>query len=130
VSLLQATFLRGASALSNRKAENPVLAGELEQLQDDQLDTRCRRNGLSKKGGRDMQVCPPPPCIRTGKDKRKEKRKEKTRLDYTFRRQLNETPSMYFGLPRYSASSQAAPALILKHVMCYLVLTSHYIPVV
>ncbi len=58
VFLLQATFLRGASALSNRKAENPVLAGELEQLQDDQLDTRCRRNGLSKKGGRDMQVCP------------------------------------------------------------------------
>ncbi|DBA82509.1 TPA: hypothetical protein ACH3X2_000737 [Trebouxia sp. C0005] len=53
---LQATFLRGASALSNRKAENPVLAAELEQLQDDQLDTRCRRNGLSKKGGRDMQV--------------------------------------------------------------------------
>jgi len=59
--LLQATFLRGASALSNRKTENPVLAAELEQLQDDQLDTRCRRNGLSKKGGRDMQVCPP--CI-------------------------------------------------------------------
>lgn len=58
VSWVQATFLRGASALSSRKAENPALAAELEELGDDQLDTRCRRNGLSKKGGREMQVCP------------------------------------------------------------------------
>ena len=53
---MQATFLRGASALSSRKTENPSLAAELEELDNDQLDTRCRRNGLSKKGGRDMQV--------------------------------------------------------------------------
>ncbi len=74
VFLLQATFLRGASVLSNRKAENPVLAAELEQLQDDQLDTRCRRNGLSKKGGRDMQVCPP---LHVEKKRRGEKRKKR-----------------------------------------------------
>ena len=54
--LLQATFLRGTSALASKKAESPALAAELEQLDDDRLDTRCRRNGLSKKGGRDMQV--------------------------------------------------------------------------
>ena len=56
--LIQATFLRGTSALSSKKTENPSLAAELEELDGDRLDTRCRRNGLSKKGGRDMQV----PC--------------------------------------------------------------------
>ncbi len=60
--LMQATFLRGASALFSRKTENPALAAELEELDSDQLDTRCRRNGLSKKGGRDMQVCAMPSC--------------------------------------------------------------------
>lgn len=53
---MQATFLRGTSALSSKKVENPSLAAELEELDGDRLDTRCRRNGLSKKGGRDMQV--------------------------------------------------------------------------
>ncbi|KAL3151330.1 hypothetical protein ABBQ38_013163 [Trebouxia sp. C0009 RCD-2024] len=53
---LQATFLRGTSALSSKKAGNPSLAAELEELDNDRLDTRCRRNGLSKKGGREMQI--------------------------------------------------------------------------
>lgn len=53
---MQATFLRGTSALSSKKAGNPSLAAELEELDNDRLDTRCRRNGLSKKGGREMQV--------------------------------------------------------------------------
>lgn len=59
---MQATFLRGTSALSSRKTENPSLAAELEELDGDRLDTRCRRNGLSKKGGRDMQVPAHLPC--------------------------------------------------------------------
>lgn len=53
---MQATFLRGTSALSSKKAGNLSLAAELEELDNDRLDTRCRRNGLSKKGGREMQV--------------------------------------------------------------------------
>lgn len=56
LEMLQATFLRGTSALSSKKTENPSLAAELEELDGDRLDTRCRRNGLSKTGGRDMQV--------------------------------------------------------------------------
>lgn len=54
--MTQATFLRGTSALSSKRTGNPSLAAELEELDDDRLETRCRRNGLSKKGGRDMQV--------------------------------------------------------------------------
>lgn len=61
--LMQATFLRGTSALSSKKSENPSLAAELEELDGDRLDTRCRRNGLSKNGGRDMQVPTMLPCI-------------------------------------------------------------------
>ena len=61
--LMQATFLRGTSALSSKKAENPGLAAELEELDGDRLDTRCRRNGLSKKGGQDMQVPSMLPCM-------------------------------------------------------------------
>ena len=53
---LQATFLRGISALAGGKREVSAGAAELEELDDEQLETRCRRNGLSKKGGRDMQA--------------------------------------------------------------------------
>lgn len=42
--LNQATFLRGASP-----AEDPALVRELEALSADELDTRCRRNGLSRR---------------------------------------------------------------------------------
>lgn len=53
---MQATFLRGTSALAAGKRESSAAATELEELDDELLETRCRRNGLSKKGGRDMQV--------------------------------------------------------------------------
>ena len=53
---VQATFLRGTSALAGGKRESSAAASELEELNDDQLETRCRRNGLSRQGGRDLQV--------------------------------------------------------------------------
>lgn len=56
VNAVQATFLRGTSALAGAKRETSAAADELEELDDELLETRCRRNGLSKKGGRDMQV--------------------------------------------------------------------------
>lgn len=40
----QATFLRGASP-----GEDPALVLELEALTAEELDTRCRRNGLSRR---------------------------------------------------------------------------------
>ena len=40
----QATFLRGASP-----GEDPALVRELEALSAEELETRCRRNGLSRR---------------------------------------------------------------------------------
>lgn len=42
----QATFLRGASSGGNAEGE---LAEELNALPNDELETRCRRNGLSRR---------------------------------------------------------------------------------
>jgi len=50
---MQATFLRGPVA----GEENAELAAELEALPDEELETRCRRSGLSKRGGRGAQIC-------------------------------------------------------------------------
>ena len=50
---MQATFLRGPVA----GEENAELAAELEVLPDEELETRCRRSGLSKRGGRGAQIC-------------------------------------------------------------------------
>ncbi len=36
--------------------ENAELAAELEGLPDEELETRCRRSGLSKRGGRAAQL--------------------------------------------------------------------------
>ena len=51
-SYLQATFLKG-KALA---AQNPALREELEQLEAEALALRCRRNGLSRSGGKEEQV--------------------------------------------------------------------------
>ena len=50
---VQATFLRGPAAGAEENAE---LAAELEALPDEELETRCRRSGLSKRGGRAAQI--------------------------------------------------------------------------
>ena len=42
----QATFLRGSSTGGDAEGE---VAEELNRLPDDELDTRCRRNGLSRR---------------------------------------------------------------------------------
>lgn len=56
--MMQATFLRGSASGLEEDAE---LAAELETLPDEELETRCRRSGLSKRGGRAAQIsrcCP------------------------------------------------------------------------
>jgi U2-associated protein SR140 len=77
---LQATFLRnggvGTSKLNSISSTNtnnvisttaigggvaeggvdPVLAGTLEKLTDDEIELRCKHSGLSRKGGREVQV--------------------------------------------------------------------------
>ncbi len=50
---MQATFLRGPAP---GVEENAELAAELEGLPDEELETRCRRSGLSKRGGRAAQL--------------------------------------------------------------------------
>jgi hypothetical protein len=49
---LQATFLRGSSS----GAVNEQLESELEKLDEEELETKCRRSGVSRKGGRQAQV--------------------------------------------------------------------------
>lgn len=49
---LQATFLKGKS----KAAQNLGLKEELEQLEPEALVLRCRRNGLSREGGREVQI--------------------------------------------------------------------------
>ena len=49
---MQATFLKGRSV----NAQNSALREELEQLEPDALALRCRRNGLSREGGREPQM--------------------------------------------------------------------------
>ena len=51
--MVQATFLRGSASRLDNDAE---LAAELEALPDEELETRCRRSGLSKRGGRAAQI--------------------------------------------------------------------------
>ncbi|KAL4450080.1 hypothetical protein ABPG77_010749 [Micractinium sp. CCAP 211/92] len=51
---LQATFLRSGGA--SGATHNSALEAELEALGDDELDTRCRRSGVSRKGGRSAQI--------------------------------------------------------------------------
>ncbi len=51
---LQATFLRGPVA--GLGEEDASLAAELEALPDEELEMRCRRSGLSKRGGRAAQI--------------------------------------------------------------------------
>ena len=55
--MMQATFLRGSASGLEEDAE---LAAELEALPDEELETRCRRSGLSKRDGRAAQIsrCP------------------------------------------------------------------------
>ena len=50
---LQATFLRGPVA--GLGEEDASLAAELEALPEEDLEMRCRRSGLSKRGGRAAQ---------------------------------------------------------------------------
>ncbi|KAK9824009.1 hypothetical protein WJX72_006933 [[Myrmecia] bisecta] len=50
---LQATFLRNPCVAI---PEDPALGEELDRLSQEALDMRCRRNGLSSKGGRPAQV--------------------------------------------------------------------------
>ena len=50
---MQATFLRGPTAGAEENAE---LAAELEAMPDEELETRVRRSGLSKRGGRAAQI--------------------------------------------------------------------------
>ncbi len=51
--MMQATFLRSSASGLEEDAE---LAAELEALPDEELETRCRRSGLSKRGGRAAQI--------------------------------------------------------------------------
>lgn len=58
---LQVTFLRGGtgpsgSATASAGATNSALEAVLEGLTDEEIDTRCRNSGLSRKGGRDVQI--------------------------------------------------------------------------
>ena len=56
---LQATFLRastGGGGDGEGAAPNEALDAELEALPDDELEIRCRRAGLSRKGGRGAQI--------------------------------------------------------------------------
>jgi U2-associated protein SR140 len=53
-ALPQATFLRGAGAGAN--APNPELEAEYEALGDEELELKCRRSGLTRRGGRAAQV--------------------------------------------------------------------------
>ena len=50
---MQATFLRGPAAGAEENAE---LAAELEALPDEEVETRCRRSGLSRRSGRAAQI--------------------------------------------------------------------------
>lgn len=52
--MLQATFLRGG--LAGDVPDNPKLRAELEGLAPEALETRCRRNGVSRRGGAADQV--------------------------------------------------------------------------
>jgi hypothetical protein len=55
VDHVQATFLR--SPIATAPPQNQALAAELAALGDEALDSRCRRSGVSSKGGREAQVC-------------------------------------------------------------------------
>ena len=50
--MMQATFLKAKSL----NAQNSALREELEQLEPEPLALRCRRNGLSREGGRETQI--------------------------------------------------------------------------
>ena len=50
---LQATFLRGP--VPGLGEEDASLAAELEALPEEELEMRCRRSGLSKRGSRAAQ---------------------------------------------------------------------------
>ena len=52
--ILQATFLRGPVA--GLGEDDASLAAELDALPDEDLEMRCRRSGLSKRGGRPAQI--------------------------------------------------------------------------
>lgn len=51
-TVMQATFLKAKSL----NAQNSALREELEKLEPEPLALRCRRNGLSKEGGRETQI--------------------------------------------------------------------------
>jgi hypothetical protein len=52
--LCQATFLRGSTA--SELPDNPELRAQLEALAPEELEMRCRRSGLSRRGTAADQV--------------------------------------------------------------------------
>ena len=56
-AMMQATFLRsGQIEKYEPSAAGKVLAEQLEPVAEEDLEVRCRRNGLSAKGGKANQV--------------------------------------------------------------------------
>lgn len=56
-AMMQATFLRsGQIEKYEPSAAGKVLAEQLESVAEEDLEVRCRRNGLSAKGGKANQV--------------------------------------------------------------------------
>ncbi|CAD7701765.1 unnamed protein product [Ostreobium quekettii] len=54
---LQATFLHGGASAAADAPQNAALAAELHSLPDEDIERRCRQNGLSIHGGRPAQLC-------------------------------------------------------------------------